>query len=349
MSNNSSTVDLSCFTVYDNDGFVAVVAVRVALSIFSILCCLGMLLIIALFKKYLFFAQRLIAYLAIATLAYSVVSAINVEGYKAYRNDAIRGYCVFTGLLEQIVSWWVLLAISCIVFDLFVKIMLKRETERFEWVYIIVTLVTPLVTAWIPFINLAYGSSGAWCWIRGNNYDDCSLFTFGVVLRFVLYYGPFYLLMCGLLIALIIVFIQLRKQRRSWTGNFDPTVLTLKKKMSQEVFPLISYPIIFLVINIIPLILRIVNAVKSNEPIIALWFLSTIVFSLQGAVVMLAFALDPETRRNLAPMQLLGAIKRLVTREGKIDEYEMGDDSGGEPEVVNSTSISFPSYPDEDQ
>lgn len=348
MSNNS-TSDQSCFTVYDNDSFVAVVAVRSSLSIISMFCCLGMLLIIGLFKKYLFFTQRLIAYLSIATIAYSIVSAINVEGYKAYRSNSVRGYCIFTGLLEQIVSWWVFLAIACIVFDLFLKVMFRRETERFEWVYIIVTLVTPLLTAWIPFINLAYGPSGGWCWIRINNYDDCSSFTFGLVLRFVLYYAPFYILMCALLGALVIVFFKLRAQRRSWMGNFDPAVLALKKKMSREVFPLISYPIIFLVINIIPLILRIVNAIKSNEPILPLWFLSTIVFSLQGAVVMLAFALDPETRRNLAPKQIMGAIKRLVTGEGNVEVYEIGDEESKEPEITNSTSLSFPSYPDDDQ
>lgn len=270
-------------------------------------------------------------YLAIATIANSIVSAINVEGYKAYRNDSIRHYCVFTGFLEQVSSWWVLLAVTGIMMDLFVKVIFQKATERFEVIYISVIFGVPVAIALIPFAELAYGPSGAWCWIRGNEYTDCSTFLLGALLRFFLYYAPLYILMFILLILLIIIFIKLRKQRRSWTGNFDPIALEMKRKMSKEVFPLISYPVIFLLLNIPPLALRITNAVRPNEPVLALWFLSSIVFSLQGVVITIAFTLDPETRRDLTVMQLMGAFKRLVRKE-EIEEY-INEGPTEEPEV----------------
>lgn len=333
---NSSSDNQSCFTVYDNDGFLAVVCVRAVLAGISLLCCIGMIGLIVLFKKYMFFTQRLILYLAIATLTYSIVSALNVEGYKAYRNDSIRSYCVFTGFLEQVTSWWVLLAVTNIMTDLFVKVMFQKVTERFELVYVLVTFGVPILIAFIPFIQLSYGPSGAWCWIRGNQYTDCNSFLLGTLLQFILYYMPLYGLMIALLVMLIIVFVKLRKQRMSWTGNFEPAVLEMRKKMSKEVFPLISYPIIFLVLNIFPLILRITNAAHPNEPVLALWFLSAAVFSLQGAVITLAFALDPETRQHLTIAHITAAIKRLGTKESSVEEYQIDQGPTEEPEVTAS-------------
>jgi hypothetical protein len=338
-ANNTTTSNLTCFTSYDTDGFAAVIGIRVAISILSLVCCIIMVLLIFLFQKYQFFTQRLILYLCLATLAYSIVSIVNVEGYKAYRDPVIYSYCIFTGFLEQVIVWWVLLASTCIMVDVFVKVMFNKMTERLEIPYVIITFASPLTIAWLPFINLAYGPSGAWCWIRSVEYD-CTFFLYGTLLRFIVYYGPLYILMAVLLVMLVIVLVKLTKQRKSWTGMFDPATLEAKKRMRKEVIPLLAYPIIFLVVNIPPLINRITNIALPNEPVLPLWIISVFCFSLQGVIITFAFALDPETRKNLTPKHIAGAFKRLIDRKGEVQEYNIQvDDNSCEPEIEQSTVI----------
>ena len=330
----SSDDNLTCFTSYDNDWFAAVVGVRSAVAILSILCCIVVILLIVLFQKYNFFTQRLILYFTIATLSYSIVSAINVEGYKAYRDSTINGYCVFIGFLEQFTSWWFLLAVTCIVVDLFIKVIFNKMTDlRFEIAYIIITFVSPILIAWIPFVDVAYGPSGAWCWIRSTN-SDCSFYLFGTILRFLLFYCPLYILLFVQLVLLVIVFIKLRRQHRSWAGKFDPDTLEMKRRMQKEVRPLITYPIVFLLANVFPLMNRIANVIQ-DEPILPLWFLVAIVFSIQGVIVMFAFALDPETRKKLTWRHIVAAFKNLVSRQGRIEEYDIHQDNLTEPEIEN--------------
>lgn len=335
--NNSS--DLSCFEIYDNNGFLAVVTLRSTISVISFFCCLCMIFFIIIFQKYLFFTQRLILYLSIATLGYSITSAINVEGYKAYRDSTVQGYCVFTGFLEQVITWWVLLSITCIMVDLFMKVMFNKMTEWFEIGYLFIIFASPLFVAWIPFINLAYGSSGAWCWIRSKDYKDCSDFPFGTVLQFALYYVPLYLLMAILLVLLIIILVKLRKQQTSWAGKFDPKTLEMKKQMQKEVLPLIYYPIIYLVINIPPWITRITGAAQPNNPVLALWIISAIVFPLQGVIIMLAFVFDSETRKTLTLPKIAAALRRFFRREGNVDEYPLDTTHTEEPEIMPTHAI----------
>ena len=320
-ANNSS--DLSCFEKYDNRGFVAVVAIRATGGAISLVCCVAMILLIVLFKKYKFFTQRLILYLAIATLAYSVVSIINVEGFRSYRVESLRGYCVFAGFLEQLMSCWVPIAITCIVVDLFFKVVINRPTERLEIPYLLLTFASPLLYSWIPFIYLAYGQAGAWCWIRDKNYKDCSDFRFGTALRFTIFWVPLYLLMFLLVIMLVVVFVILRKRQREWVGNFDPDVKELKKRMQKEVLPLIAYPIIFLVLNIFPFVNRIANIVES-DPILPLWILAALSIPFQGPVITIAFVIDPETRSLLTGRRLVGAVRNFWSDIGNVEEYPLG-------------------------
>ena len=322
MNNTSNGSDLSCFEQYDNTGFVIVVGLRVAGGIISFFCCLVMIWLIIIFKKYKFFTQRLILYLALSALAYSVVSAINVEGFRSYRDDSVRSYCVFVGFLEQVVGNWIPVAITCIMVDLFVKVVFDKPTEKFEILYILLIFVSPILYSWIPFIHVAYGPAGAWCWIRDVDYE-CNDFPFGTSLRFALYWVPLYILMPILFGLLIIILVLLRKRQKQWIGNFNPESIELKKRMQEEVIPLLYYPIIFLLLNIFPFGNRISNAIQS-EPLLPLWILAAISLPFQGLVITLAFALDSETRRKMTIPHILVATKHLFVKDERMQEYPIG-------------------------
>ena len=279
-----------------------------------------------LLKKYRCFTQRLILYLAIAALTYSLASAVNVEAYAVYRTPSLRGYCVFTGFLEQLISWWVIMAASCIMLDLFVKVAFNRNTERFEIGYVLIIFLSPLLHSWIPFVQLAYGPAGAWCWIKDKSLEDCSDFPLGIWMRFVLYFVPLYIIMPGLFILLVVMLVLLWRQRTRWVGKFDPETKRLRKRMEKEIRPLLAYPIIFLIINLFPLVNRIVNIFNPETPLVALYFIVGIFYPLQGTLVTIAFVLDPETRKKLRWKEISVAIKTCFVKEGHIvSEYPLED------------------------
>ena len=208
------------------------------------------------------------------------------------------------------------MAICCLVFDLFLKVYFNKYTERFEFGYVLIIFVSPLLHSWIPFFRFAYGPSGAWCWIRDKNLEDCSNFTTGIWMRFSLYFVPLYILMPILFILLVLMLVRLWRQGTRWVGSFDQGANTLRKQMEKEIRPLLAYPIIFLVINLFPLVNRIVNIFYPDAPILALYFLVAIFFPLQGTLVTIAFVLDPETRRKLRRRrEILVAIKNCFTKE----------------------------------
>ncbi len=333
-SSNNST---NCFDQYNTNGYVAVVAIRAVAGSISVVCCLAVIALIVLFKKYKFFTQRLILYLTISTLAYSLVSILNVAGYKAYTSTSLQNYCVFIGFLEQVMSCWIPMAITCIVVDLFVKVIINKATDKLEILYGLIIFASPLTYSLIPFKDLAYGQAGAWCWIRDHDYDDCEKFDLGTALRFTLYWVPLVIIMVVLTVLLVVTVVFLRIKQQKWEGKFDPEVKLLRKRMRKEVIPLISYPIIFLALNIFPLANRIAN-IESSKPIIVLWLLAAISLPLQGLVITIAFVVDPETRSKLTLLQLAGAARNLCSSEGEITEYQIyNKDQDKEREIEYST------------
>ena len=125
MANNNSS-SLHCFELYETRKYDVIMGLRSGFSFLSFIVIICMMAIIILFKKYLFFTQRLILYLALANLAYSLSAACNLTGRVAYKHIATQ-YCVFIGFAEQVTIWWTLMATACIMIDLFVKAVCKKK------------------------------------------------------------------------------------------------------------------------------------------------------------------------------------------------------------------------------
>lgn len=298
--------------------YAIVAAISSASALVSVILCTGVIVLMVLFKKYHFFIQRLILYLTIVALAEAIAVTLHRVDYNG-ANSATEGFCVFIGFVDQTTSWAILIAISCITVNLMLNAIFHKRTEKFEKIYFILIFVFPITFNWIPFIELAYGSAGAWCWIRSEN-KDCSSFTFGVVLRFVLWYVPLYVILIILTVIYIIILYKITKDRRRWDGKFDPESQQLKEQMQKEVKPLIVYPLIYLLINVVPLINRIHNTVSPNNPELALWILHALLFPLQGGIIAIAFTLDPQTLRRLRPRQIWAACQDCCGKKG-IHEY----------------------------
>ena len=251
---------------------------------------------------------------------------MNVVGSEVSVMSSLMGYCVLTGYLDQVTSWWMIMAIFFIMMDIFIKIVTFKNTERLEWVYVVLIYVLPLVLiSWIPFIKDSYGPAGPICWIRSKNLTDCSPFAFGIALQFILYFVPLYTLMAIILILLVTSILLLRKKSKSWAGTYDHSSAQLKLKMQMEVRPLFIYPAIIIFANIPSCINRIIQITSPEQQQLWLWYLSVSTFKLQGVLITMAFIMDRETRRKLTLAEISAALRRVLVKEDSIREYPVGE------------------------
>ena len=318
MSSNNSSLD--CFLIYDNLQYNIVVGLRSSLSLISCVFLVMMCFIIIIFQKYNFFTQRLILYLVIASFCYSLSAVLNVTGTIAYKDDTALIYCKILGFFEQITSWWQIIATACILFSVFIQSVFEKPTNRLEVFYVILIFVTPVMFSWIPFIWNLYGPSGEYCWITTLSLDDCSTVISGVIVGYSIYAVPFFIVCVALLIMLIVALVFVRRKQKSWKGKYDPKSVLIQKLIEKEIKPLIFYPMIYLIINVIPLARQIYELYHHDNVIYyVLTILSTIIFSFQGLFIALVFIVDPETRMALNWRTIYSRCCRAKVQ--KVSEY----------------------------
>ena len=319
MSNDSNIngTDQSCFDIYDDHHYIALAVLSVVLSIISSIFLLAAIALIVLFKKYVYFSQKLILYLCIASLLFSFSTALNVTPADAHTNPVSKAYCIVMGFVDQLFLWWQINCVAIIMIDVFIRVKFERNTRKYKIPYIIGIVGPPLVISWIPFIGLSYGPAGVFCWIRDREYETCDVFDLGAYLRFLLYYVPLYALMTGLAILLVITLCISRRKKKLWmTGNLGKETIELQKKIISETRSLIWYPVFFMAICIAPLIFRIYGIFKTDGTIyFILSYVLVIVYRLIGVIIVLIFAFDPETRKKLNCVEIQAAVQRWKGKE----------------------------------
>ena len=305
---------------------VIVGGLNAASGIVSLLASCLVVALVVLFKKWQFFTQRLVLYLAISVAFQSITAMIMKIDYNNETSEFYIRFCRFSGFVSQNATWMVLNAVASITVYIFVCAVFSKQTDRFEVLYLFLIFVFPLLLNWIPFIDSAYGKAGVWCWIRSTEDDSCTKFVFGRILEFVLWYVPLYLILTVLLFLYVIILVKIHCfDRGRWTGNYKHTDDQHQiKMMSREIRSLLRYPLIYFLISLFPLSLRICKLFDVDTmKLIPLWILTAIFFPIQGGFIALAFTLDPDTRKRLRWVQIKAAAKELCQRDGKnvISEY----------------------------
>ena len=98
----------------------------------------------------------------------------------------------------------------------------------------------------------------------------------------------------------------------------------MQEMQQKEIRPLIWYPLIYLVLNIFPLINRIHDSIDGDNPEVALWILHALFFPLTGVFIALVFILDHETFRRLRWRHLQAAARELCSGGNDVREYPIG-------------------------
>ena len=319
MENNSSDCHLNTHQI------TVVAYVGASLGAVSLICTLFALLTIILFQRYQFTTQRVILYLILALAFQSVEETLHFTGEWGYNNDV---YCTISAFLDQLTGWMVMMAIFCLTIDLFLKIVLQLfSTKKLEIVYINSIIIVPLVISGIPFIGDTYGQADAWCWISAIKNKTCSEYNIlGQVYRFVLWWVPMTALMVMMAVFYVWARIKAHRRLRSYSGKYDPATKHATEMLLVEIRTYQFYPVVYIVMNLVPLTSRLVDAISQSQAFYYLRLVQAIFISIQGAVISLAFALDSQTRAELTnPTRIKGALVRLwcCKKKGQIKEYEV--------------------------
>lgn len=321
---NISTENTSC-SPYDSFSYSVVAAVSAGLASVSILLILCVLSIFVLFKKWRFFSQRLVLYLAISALLLNVGIILHRVDYHNQTNRFYSVFCEFGGFFDQVTNWMVLISITSIITYCSCIVFFNKNTERVEWVYILCIFLLPFLISWVPFIHNSYGRAGAWCWIRSEERETCEPFLLGSWLQLLTWFVPLYILMIILIVVYVMILGKIYWVKRRLTNS---TNITKRVTMKKDLLPLIAYPMIYFVLNIFPLVNRIYNTTH-KQPSLALWYLSALASSSVGVCLVLAFTLDPATRKRLTIARLWASALELCGRgrRGSVQEYTVEEKS----------------------
>lgn len=136
-----------------------VVAIKRISASASVVGCILVILLIVLFKKYNDASQRMITNLAVASMLESI-SIVLVD----ITNESTT-ICKAQGGLLTFFVWECFLWISCIMFNLYFKVVFKIDIKRFEIPTFIVFWLLPSIPFTLGFVYDLYGPAGAWCWM----------------------------------------------------------------------------------------------------------------------------------------------------------------------------------------
>lgn len=342
-SGNGSDDD--CYDEFESTEYKVAAALRAGVGLLSFLACLGVVLIIVLYKKYRFFTQRLILYLAIAAMIHSISYTLARVNYYSER-PLDDPYCYFGGLLNHYTAAVELLCVWCITVNLFANVILSRRTEKLELVYFLVSYFAPALWFWLPVWKEAYGTAGPWCGIRTLD-DDCNESTFGKWVIFGIWYMPLYISILLIFTASVVIFVKVHRDTKKWEGAlYSQQATRRKERTKEEIKPLMWYPVVYLALTVFSLISQVYNVVHPNHPVAVLWYLRLLTSPLRGAFIALVYSLDPETRKELRPSKLKAAFMSCCCcRSNRVEEYDIAytefGDSINADEFNSSASKKF--------
>ena len=316
-------INQNCSSPYTRHEYAIVAGLSAASAFISLLASCFIVSLIILFKKWAFFSQRLVLYLAVSVILESVAAIIHRVDYNNQTSGFYVHFCRFSAFFEHNTSWMELMAVVSITLYIFVCAVFSKRTHRFELVYLFFIFIFPLLFNWIPFTVNAYGRAGAWCWIRNEDILTCEAIVAGQVLQFVLWYIPLYVILLILIALYLIILFKLHwYDPRKYRASYQHEDESFHQQMSKEIRSLLWYPFIYFMINLIPLINRIHGLAQRNNPSLALWILTALLFPIQGGFIALAFTLDPDTRKRLTPVHIRAAARELCQRsEYGVTEY----------------------------
>ena len=285
----------------------------------SFLCCLFIIFIIFVYKKYVFSTQRLILYLTIAVLLYSITRIVMDSNAKTlFNNDPL---CVAVAFGCQYLATSILIAVNCILFEVYIKTILNKNTGKLEWLYPFVIFLLPAPITVIPYLTNNYGPSRTICSIQDFNPQNCTHKVTGIVLHAILWWVPVCLTIIGLGVGYAIALIHLSVQSKRYSSKYDPDWKAKRERTKEDLKYFRYYPPVLMLIEMVPIADSIYNFFRPDNPVLALTIISHMTTGLFGGFIGILFTLDPHTWKRLKLTHLRAACLLNICRKDDVKEY----------------------------
>jgi hypothetical protein len=327
---------LNCTLLYDSTEYKILAGLRASAGFLSFLCCAAVVLVIVLFKKYSFFAQRLILNIAVAAMIHSLSYTTARVNYYTVR-EIDDPYCYFGGVFNHYTSAVELISIWFTTVNIFSVGMFRRNIAKFEPVYYVATYALPLLWFWIPIWLKAYGTSGGWCGIKSLD-ANCEPFHSDTFIQFGIWFAPLYISTFVIIVMLVAVAVKLAWNIHKWRG---PVADAAKQALKNEIRPLIIYPVLYLLLNTFSLIGQIYHAINPMSSSAVLYYLRVLTSPFRGAFIAVVFALDKDTRARLHPFHWKKAFRAWLGKEEVAHLLETTTIYTAKEEAANSTDTGY--------
>lgn len=316
-STNDNSTDTRCRDDFTTSYYIIIASLRALAGLMSFITSIFVMSTIIYLRKYNIFTQRLILYLSVCTLLNGLMVATQGAVYFP-ANGMTQVYCQISGYLTQVTSWSIMVAIFLVSLNLYFTVATNCQARN-ETVYLLLIFIMPPLINLLPFIGQSYGHWGPWCWIKSYN-DDCSINLIADAFRGILWYLPILFLIGSLVFVYGAIYYTVRKNRRQYTNENDIDNIRMKTMIKDEVKPLLWYPVIFLSLNLFPLING-SDVYGSDKPAIILWSLDACLSPLSGVLTALVYTLDPGTRRRLKKCNVKEDCWNTVKNRSRIRSY----------------------------
>ena len=241
-------------------------------GIAAVVTCTIALVMAFMFKLHRYFVHRLAIYQVLAALFFGIVCILEMIFINYDSNRKLYNpLCKAAGFLLEYAVWVKLLIMSCLTFHLLCFAVCYANLKRLEYVYLLISVLLPLLFSWIPFIHGVYGPAGAWCWIQ-NWKGDCAneKLPDGEIEEYALLYGPAFICLTLAAIAVLVIMMVLSwraycHQLRTRSTDSIPLLafkeVQKRKKALREILPLVSYPVLFIIFFLPSFVNRIKGAI----------------------------------------------------------------------------------------
>ena len=258
-------------------------------GLISFSCCLLLAMFFIYNKKQLIVTnQVLVFYLALSALLHSFSCMIGRVNFTTPR-PLLDKYCLFAGPLEVYTGWTEWMSILCISCNLLAQVTSHpKARKRLHCAYFSLIFALPLLWCWVPFVPLAFGTSGPWCGIRVLT-EDCGDFLQGVILRWFLIQLPIPLLLAATVSLSLVTWVCMKHRlQQQETNSYLPQSSPIDKaQMLAELKVLLWYPPTYAVLRLLPLTSLVYDSISPTSPHLPLWYLPALTSPLPGAAIAL--------------------------------------------------------------
>eukprot|EP00245_Coleochaete_scutata_P003058 TRINITY_DN1436_c0_g2_i1.p1 TRINITY_DN1436_c0_g2~~TRINITY_DN1436_c0_g2_i1.p1 ORF type:complete len:317 (+),score=43.52 TRINITY_DN1436_c0_g2_i1:235-1185(+) len=264
----------------------ALTRINVAASVLSFCGSFFIVLCYALFKELRKFSFKLVFFLSLSDMCWSVFNMVGDPG---------EGFmCYLQGYTTQFFSVASFLWTTTIAFTLYRTVVKhKADVEGLHLPFHLYVWGTSFVMTVIPMLANDYGPAGAWCWVQNETLS-------GKLLRFVTFYLP---LWAAIIFNGSIYFQVIRMLNftvRMAAGMSDRSKLNESVKIDPRTMTKWGYyPVILIACWAFGTINRIQAFVEPSQPVFWLYCLHIATGSLMGLVNAVAYGLNASVRRTL--------------------------------------------------